>query len=585
MQRLLSREHDQLLRQERSLLDDLRVQLAKLNAPDADLELLKQSSEQLDELFLLVIVGEFNAGKSAFLNALLGSRLLPEGVTPTTAHVHLLRHGDEYRHQQTTDDLIVIYLPVDWLAEVNLVDTPGTNAVIQRHQQITEHFVPRSDLVLFVTSADHPFSESERVFLERIRQWGKKIVIVVNKIDLIEDERDRRQILDFVRENARSLLGIDPQIFPVSARLAMQAKQAAKSGDLPAPAGPIWQASLFAPMEEYLLSTLDQGERLRLKLTNPLGVASKLIDQYTEVIGSRREVLKGDFETLDVIDEHLAAYEADMRRDFQFQSSRVENVLYEMAERGDKFFDATLRFGRVLDLVNGQKISAEFERQVVADTSVQIERHVNELIDWMVQKDYRQWRDMMEFLKRRWTQHADRIVGNMNSEFELSRQALLESVGRAAQRVVEGYDPVNEANKLAKEVQNSIMQTAAIEVGALGLGAILVAVLHTTLLDVTGILSASAIAAIGLYLLPYRRSQLKIELRQRISSLRDGLHDVLSRQFESGLSAGTQRMRDAVSPYTRFVRVERDKLDRHAMEMTALQNSVADLRQRVSTLD
>jgi translation elongation factor EF-1alpha len=350
----------------------------------------------------------------------------------------LLRHGDEYRHQQTTDDLIVIYLPVDWLSEVNLVDTPGTNAVIQRHQQITEHFVPRSDLVLFVTSADHPFSESERVFLERIRQWGKKIVIVVNKIDLIEDERDRRQILDFVRENARSLLGIDPQIFPVSARLAMQAKQAAKSGDLPAPAGPVWQASLFAPMEEYLLSTLDQGERLRLKLTNPLGVASKLIEQYAEVIANRREVLKGDFETLDVIDEHLAAYEADMRRDFQFQSSRVENVLYEMAERGDKFFDRTLRIGRVFDLMNGQKISAEFEREVVADTSVQIERHVNELIDWMVEKDYRQWRNMMEFLKRRWTQHADRIVGNMNSEFELSRQALLDSVGRAAQRVVEG---------------------------------------------------------------------------------------------------------------------------------------------------
>ena len=208
MQRILTANQDKLLRQERRLLEELRVILARLDAPEDDLDLLKRSLDQLDELFLLVVVGEFNAGKTAFLNALLGKRVLKEGVTPTTSTIHLLSYGEVLHQEPVEHEVLSVHAPVDWLHEINLVDTPGTNAVIQRHQEITEQFVPRSDLVLFVTSADRPFSESERTFLERIREWGKKIVIIVNKIDLVADDEDREQILAFVRENATQLLGL-----------------------------------------------------------------------------------------------------------------------------------------------------------------------------------------------------------------------------------------------------------------------------------------------------------------------------------------------------------------------------------------
>ncbi|MCB9118241.1 MAG: hypothetical protein H6640_00770 [Caldilineaceae bacterium] len=147
-----------------------------------------------------------------------------------------------------------------------------------------------------------------------------------------------------------------------------------------------------------------------------------------------------------------------------------------------------MRIGRVFDLVNGEKVRAEFEREVIADTSRDVERQVSDLIDWMVDKDYRQWRDVMEYLNRRSAQHAEQIVGQIGSEFEFNRQNLIASVGREAQRVVDTYDPETESLKLAQQVQNALVQTAAVEVGAIGLGAILVAVLHTTLLDVTGLL-------------------------------------------------------------------------------------------------
>jgi small GTP-binding protein len=230
LQRILTAEQDQLIRRERSLLEDLRVLLVRLGAPDDDLALLKRTLHQLDELFLLVVVGEFNAGKTAFLNALLGERLLTEGVLPTTSQIQVLRYGDQQHEDLTGDDVLVIHLPVAWLREINLVDTPGTNAVIQRHQEITEHFIPRSDLVLFVTSADRPFSESERLLLQRIRAWGKKIIVVVNKIDLIDDPADRQRIVDFVAENGAQLLGVTPRIFPGQRAAGAQGEGSGRDG-------------------------------------------------------------------------------------------------------------------------------------------------------------------------------------------------------------------------------------------------------------------------------------------------------------------------------------------------------------------
>ncbi len=583
MQSVLTTDQQNLLRDERAALNDVRVLLARMEAAEDDQEILRRALAQLEELFLLVVVGEFNAGKTAFLNAMLGGKFLPEGVTPTTAQIHILRHGEMARHETDGDDILTVYLPVEWLREINLVDTPGTNAVIQKHQQITEHFIPQSDLVLFVTSADRPFSESERQFLERIRQWGKKVIIVINKFDLLTDPADRQTVLDFVSENAKQLLGVEPELFPVSARLAQHSKAEAKTNG-GAPSGATWIESNFGALESYILQQLDAGQRLRLKLENPLGVSARLLAQYGEALVNRQAVLKTDFETLDAVDEQLAAYEADMRRDFEYQSSRVDNILYAMAERGDKFFDETMRFGRIFDLMNGQKISGEFNRAVVGETSRDIERQVREMIDWMVDKDLRQWRAVSDYLNRRWHEHADRIVGSQRTDFELSRQSLLESVGREAQTIIDSYDRDAEATKLALEVQKSIVQTAAVEVSALGLGALLVALLHTTLLDFTGILSAGLVAALGFYILPYRRNQMKRELRDGINGLRDKLNIALAREFDTELTTSVQRIRDAIAPYTRFVRIEREKLEKLSVDTAASRKLIDQLRATVQKM-
>ncbi|MCB0255472.1 MAG: dynamin family protein [Anaerolineae bacterium] len=581
MKRLLNRHEEDLLQQERALLDRLGLDLARLEARREDQTRLDQARRQLEELFLLVVVGEFNAGKSAFINALLGQPLLQEGVTPTTVRVHILRYGDELNRSLTEADLEVITAPVSWLRDINVVDTPGTNAVIQRHQEITEDFVPRSDLVLFVTSADRPFSESERLFLGRVRAWGKKVVIVVNKLDIL-DEADRSTVHKFVAENALQLLGSEPHIFMVSARQAGRAKQSPAGGSKLDPA--LWTASQFEPLERFILDTLDETERLRLKLLNPLGVAAKLRDQYAQVTSARLEILADDFATIDTVDGDLAAFEADMRRDVKYHIGQIDNTLYQMGDRGYAFIDEWLRINRIFDLVNSAKVREAFDREVVGDTTLQIERQINDLIDWMVEREYKHWQAVMDYLNRRADLHKDRVIGEIGGNFEINRREFLESVRRATARAVDTFDHKAEAAKLAESVQTALTQTALVEVGAVGLGAVLVAALHTLVLDLTGILFAGTIAAIGLYVLPNRRRKAREELRANVADLQERLHEALSQQFEQELARFIQGVREAVQPYTRFIGNEREKLTGIGQDLDDLGQETRNLQAKVEAL-
>jgi len=166
--KILNETQDKLLVNERNKLNDLRAVLTEFNASNEDIKILGDTIKQLDELFLLVVVGEFNSGKSAFINALLGDRYLEEGVTPTTTRINILRYGKTTERIVVSEHEHIITLPVEWLSEISIVDTPGTNAIMRSHEEITTLFVPQSDIVLFITSADRPFTESERQFLERI---------------------------------------------------------------------------------------------------------------------------------------------------------------------------------------------------------------------------------------------------------------------------------------------------------------------------------------------------------------------------------------------------------------------------------
>lgn len=574
--RILNKEQENLLIEERQVLNRLNVSLVEFGISPDDKKTLSESIQQLDDLFLLVVVGEFNAGKSAFINALLGQKLLQEGVTPTTAQINILRYGSDQERKVISENQHVLNLPNEMLTEISIVDTPGTNAIIRSHEAITNQFVPRSDLVLFITSVDRPFTESERSFLEKIRDWGKKVVIVVNKIDILENETELEQVTKFVRENAIALLGTEPEIFPVSSRLALRAKKGEND---------LWQASRFQPLEDFIRTTLDERSRVRLKFLNPLGVGMHLADRYLDMVTNRLGLLEDDITMLNDVDAQLEMYKHDMQRDFNFRMADIENILFEMEQRGDEYFDETFRLARVMDLMSKDRISREFEQKVVNDVPQRIDRKVNELIDWLVESDLRQWQAVNEHLADRKRTHKDRIIGEgQASSFHFDRDRLFDAVGRESQRVVDTYDKSVEAEAIARGAQEAVAASAVMEIGAVGLGTLIAVLASTMAADVTGVLLASLIAALGIFIIPARRKTAKKDMHQKVSELREQLSQILRTQFEQEIERSLHRINEAISPYTRFIRAERQKLEQAQQEVDQVKTNLVQLKTQIEEI-
>src|ERR671910_539898 len=577
---ILDKRWRQLADRERALLERLVEFLQGFGAPPEDASLVRRKLEDLEELFLLVIVGEFNSGKSAFINALLGEdELSREGVTPTTDRITLLRHAGKPVEKGRRDEVLEKGYPNDFLREVAIVDTPGTNAIIRHHEELSRGFVPRSDLVLFVTSSDRPFTESEREYLELIRDWGKKVVLVVNKVDLLRGEEDVAKVRRFVEEGVSSALNLKPPIFFVSSQLAQKAKFSGSELEADALLG----ASGFAELERYVTDLLDEEGRVRLKLESPLGVIEELVRRYRLAVEERVSLLEDDFKMAENVESQLEVYKEDMKRDFEARMAKIENIILSMNERGDEWFEDNIRLANIRELVQREKVQDRFQREVVADTEGLIDERVEELIDWMVDRNLKQWRAIVEYVnRRRQARYDEHIIGEVGDNFEYNRSQLLQSVGKNATDVVQRYDREYESQQLALSLQGAVAQTAAVEVGALGLGAAAVAVATTAAADVTGITAALVIAGFGLFILPNRRRKARAEFREKTEALRERLGEVVRRQFETELNRSVERMREAIAPYTRFVRSEHTRMTRASENLAAIGAETNALKDEIS---
>ena len=575
---LLTPEQDDILKRTRDILGLLRDTLGQSSATDEDRIALGDSIRQLDELFLLVIAGEFNAGKSSFINALTGQSMQEVGVTPTTSHVHLLKYGKEVTSQAIESGVWVHTAPVELLRNINIVDTPGTNAIVREHEALTAEFIPRSDLVLFVTSADRPFTHSERNFLDDIKGWGKKIVLVINKIDILaESPDDTQKVIDFVREAAVQLIGNQPTVFAVSAKWALQSKTGNPR---------LWGKSGFEQLEDFVYNVLDDAGRFALKLNNPLGVGQKLINQQLDAIQIDLDALNDDSALLDDIQRQMTIYDSDMQRNFDARLGEIDNVIYEMEKRGNDFFDETLRLGRIPDLVRRERVQNEFERDVIADAPQQIEDKVGELIDWMVEQDLRQWTAVADHLQRKREQHAGRIVGEggpREGTLAYDRQRLVDSIGYKTREAVATYDKAAESEKLAASAREAIVNMGLAGGAGIGLGAAS-SLMGAAAFDVTGIITGVLGLTVGLLILPNRKRSAKKELGDKLTSLRERVMAGLKQQFQREMQRSARRVEDAVAPFSRFVRAEQTKIQDQRGRFVELDAHIVGIKSQLQAM-
>jgi hypothetical protein len=242
----------------------------------------------------------------------------------------------------------------------------------------------------------------------------------------------------------------------------------------------------------------------------------------------------------------------------------------------------------VMDLLNRARVQQGFEQQVVADSPQQIERKVHELVDWLVDSDFRQWQRISAHLAERRREYRERIVGERGDPetraFHQDRTRLVDSVGRETQRVVDTFDRRREASELADGARNAVAAAAAVGAGAVGLGTLVTVAASTAAADVTGLIMASVLAALGFFIIPAKRKQAKEEMRRKIADVRERLSKALRSQFEQEIKGSAARISEGIGPYSRFVRAEGDKLRETDEQLSTLATELEMLRGRVDAL-
>lgn len=535
---MLQPHHTTVVKEESELLSQLYNTVLALDPECEDLNVIKDTLSGIDDLFMVVVVGEFNSGKSTLINSLLGGNFLKTGILPTTSKVCVLRSSSnvESRTWKVTSNVLLkdfeeIDLPVEWLKHIAIVDTPGTNAVIAQHEKITHQVVPRADLILFVTSAERPITETEADFLRKIAKWGKKgmtglilisnrmcdfvsVLMVVNKMDILSP-MDREEVLSFVAQNSAVILGITKPlpVFGVSGRDALNSILKAKKDGFSASnstQSSSWENGNMQSLERYLLKVLGHQEIIKNKLENPLNVADRVITTSEETISERRRMLDGDERVLVFIEENMAVFMSDMDRDVAHFKHRINSLLDGLIQRADEFFDANVTIMKPKLMLDPKSFQEAFTRDVLTDIAAPIDDIIQDVSDLVAKRAHTQAEAVATYIGTRPSRYAGKILGSGHlpptDMFTSSRHVLLERLRRDAGEVIRSHDQKKESEQIAKAVTSCMMQIGAVQtVSAASLGALVVA--HT--LDLTGVVVLSGFAASSLFLLPYRKAAMK----------------------------------------------------------------------------
>jgi GTPase SAR1 family protein len=289
-----------------SWLKDLQSLIREIQNPRLE-EIVSDMRTHAGEPFLFVVVGEIKAGKSSFINALLGESICAVDPAPCTDMVQEIVYASEKTDTRINTHLRRIGLPVDILQQVAIVDTPGTNTIIRHHHEITERFIPNSGLVLFVFPAKNPHTLSAWQLLDMVKdEWRKRVVFILQQADLATDDElrvNRQKVVEYA--NARGI--DDPVIFATSAQ-----REVAGEPD-----------SGFEDIRRFIRETVTGGRHYSLKLMALLDSGEQILKQVYDALQELSAQLESDRGLADRIQGIIDNADSDMQQDIRFLLDRL----------------------------------------------------------------------------------------------------------------------------------------------------------------------------------------------------------------------------------------------------------------------
>lgn len=366
---------------------EITAELGRLARGAGDFEIWPEIAgvaRDVERPLRVAIVGEFNAGKSSLINALLGEDVAPVGVLPTTATLnYLVWAPDRFARIERSDseaDRVVphaelrralgeippesvrrvsIYAPLELLRKIELTDTPGFNAPDSAHAVTARAAFRDAHVALWLLDATQPLKDSERVVLEEIRAQGLPLVVLLNKLDRLgDDSAELERALGHVRDGLAAL-GVEPEgpVVALSARLAL----AGKAGD-----GDALRRSRFGEVEELVERVLvGRSERLKQRVLTRrcLELAERLLARVerSAAESARAESEKSALSTR--VSQVLLALESEREKHLRALSAACERAALE-------FVADTRRVAAILEDPGARRFVRARARVVLAEALV-----------------------------------------------------------------------------------------------------------------------------------------------------------------------------------------------------------------------
>lgn len=600
----LALEYEAIRRREYELITRLLDVLPTVdNLPEERLAQVRDALFHADHPFLVVLVGPFSSGKSSIINALLGQPdLLAVGPVPTTDRISILRWGENAERMTSAGEVDTVFYPSPLLQKISLVDTPGLESIFQKHEETTRRFLHRADVVLLVMLATQAMTARNLEYLQTLKEYGKKVIIVINQADLLTAE-DAEAVREYVLDQSQAQLGYKPDVWLVSARQGLAAYQ---NGELNRAD---WKASGLSRIEEYVDDQLNDVARLRQKLQTPLQIAQNVNQAALDAVRANQAALDHYQGISSNIEQQLAAQKREQEKIIREVSAEVSDRFGAAAMRGSEAVQDIFRLGQaflsvwrgVLELVglsgllrrgNGRSyIKTAFERRKAFEPVGELPGVVDKLAPRLEGKDIQDIDDLVKYARREIDALPPairgKVIGSIQPPQKYDRSALQDV--RPALEALEDEAKRVETDRLEQTLRNALMYLAAFEalliiliVFVLAGGGNLVAPENQGTL--VAFIVLVGLALLGLLFMPLRGRLLESAYTNRMLKLQARYIETLTKAADKQVEYGMRLRRDTILPLTRLIEAQTQIQSEQLSQLQTAQQEMVSIEGALTAL-
>jgi GTPase SAR1 family protein len=538
----------------------------------ASLEILHGLLKDIREPLLFVVIGEVKAGKSSLLNGLFGQEFAKVDVLPATDKVYIFRYGDEEKSVEVSPQLTERYQPIAFLRDFNVVDTPGTNTMVPQHQTITETFIPRSDLVLFVFSVTNPWTQSAWTLLDLVqKKWLKNIVFVLQQSDL-RDAAEIEIIRRHLADTALQKLGFTPPIFAVSARKALLARTTGVDKQR------LWDESAFEALETQINHMVTETGSHMLKLQSTGRTADLLLGEIADEVRGSFDLILRDEQHLERVNTFLQARKDQTLRQVAGFLRGVERACRDCAEHGTRLLEERLSFFKTWRLIfSREQWQHDFQDDVEKKLRETVQPQVENAVQ-LLETDLRSlWPQLQDMLELQFASEGKTHVSKTIPDFARQRRELLQSIQLTLVERIAGKGVEEQLGRMFRESAAWLRLPAGVAAAG-GIATILAAMISASVADVTGIVAGSALVLGTVFAFGQRRKIIKT-YEKEMESKRTELIRAIEQQMEHAIDLSYGEIATAFQPLSVFCATERkryepllQRVDEHKKTFAALKN-------------